>query len=305
MESVSVVVCTFNRAELLGHCLASYSVLNKVPIDVEVIVVDNNSSDNTREVAEYWGKRLSRFRYVLEERQGLSHARNRGLEVARGDYVYYIDDDVILDADFLVNSLRVIREVSPLIFGGPFAPWYHYGRPNWFHDRYASSDLRYTTRRILPRGKFLTGCNFCIHRSLFEQFGPFDPRLGMRGGQVGYGEETELQRAMQDEGVSIWFDPSLKMEHVVNPERLTVDWYIQSGWALGRDRVLSGKVPRSTFYLLTVLAVGLSLTVVTGIVCAMRLLLQRSYFIENWWIDTFRKAAKRAAILYTISLKRY
>lgn len=303
--TISVIICTYNRAELLKHCLNSCARSVRAVVGLEFLVIDNNSNDHTNRVVMEMSTQIPNLRYIVESSQGLSYARNRAIVEAKGEYVYYVDDDVLLDSDFLINAQRIIAEVQPLIFGGPFTPWYHYGRPMWFQDRYASSDLTYSTRRVLPRGKFLTGCNFCVHKSLFERFGRFDTRLGMRGGLVGYGEETELQREIQNAGVEIWFDPQLKMDHVVNPERLSVDWYIQSGWALGRDRVLSGKVSRSKFYLVTVLVVGVTLTAITGIVCGFKLLLRPNYYIENWWIDTFRKAAKRAAILYTSSLRCY
>ena len=125
----------------------------------------------------------------------------------------------------------------------------------------------------------------------------------MRGNSVGYGEETELQRDFQAAGVKIWFDPTIKMEHVVKPQCLDVSWQIASGWALGRDRVRSGKVPHNAGYLTAVLITGLALTVVSASVNGLKLLVQRDYYKENWWIDTFRKAAKRAAILYTASLE--
>lgn len=302
--TISLAICTYNRAELLQHCLESYTNCAGALLGLEVLVIDNNSNDHTKSVVMEMSAQIPNLRYIVESSQGLSYARNRAILEAKGEYVYYVDDDVLLDCDFLINAQRIIAEVQPLIFGGPFTPWYHYGRPIWFQDRYASSDLTYATRKVLPHGKFLTGCNFCVHKSLFERFGNFDTRLGMRGGLVGYGEETELQREIQKAGVDIWFDPQLKMDHVVNPERLSVDWYIQSGWALGRDRVLSGKVSQRKFYLATVLLVGVTLTAITGIVCGFKLLLRPTYYIENWWIDTFRKAAKRAAILYTSSLRR-
>ena len=130
----------------------------------------------------------------------------------------------------------------------------------------------------------------------------FDPDLGMRGNQVGYGEETELQRTIQKAGVPIWFDPGLRVEHVVNPERLTPDWYLVSGWALGRDKVKSGALPQTKAYYIGVFVTMVALTAFDAIRNGVRLGLSQRYRKENWWIDTFRKAAKRAAILYTASL---
>ena len=301
--AISLVICTYNRAELLDHCLLACASLQGEEGDFEVVVIDNRCTDHTQAVVASRMGQVPGLRVVREEKQGLSHARNRGIEEAQSDWIYFIDDDAKVAPDFIVHALACIQEVSPQVFGGTFAPWYHYGQPRWFKDHYASSDLRYPVRRVLPRGKFLTGCNFCVHRSVFERFGRFDPQLGMRGNVVGYGEETELQREIQAAGVEIWFDPALRMDHVVNPERLNVSWQIASGWALGRDRVRAGKVPRNAGYLTAVVLTGLALTLWSAAFNGLKLLIQRDYYKENWWIDTFRKAAKRAAIVYTASLE--
>jgi glycosyltransferase involved in cell wall biosynthesis len=302
-KRISIVICTFNRAELLDHCLRACSELQSDPEVFEVLVIDNRSTDATPQICQNWMGNVVGLRCVREEKQGLSHARNRGIKEAQSDWIYFIDDDAKVAPDFIERALVCIEEVKPLVFGGTFTPWYHYGKPHWFKDNYASSDLRYPTRRVLPKGKFLTGCNFCVHRSVFERFGTFDPNLGMRGNLVGYGEETELQREIQAAGVAIWFDPSLKMAHLVNAERLNVSWQIASGWALGRDRVRSGKVPRNVGFLTAVLITGLALTAWSASVNGLKLLAKRDYYKENWWIETFRKAAKRAAVLTMSSLE--
>lgn len=299
---ISVVICTYNRAELLVHCLEALAVQDAPPGAFEVVVVDNKSTDGTQSVAASFAGRVPGLRVVREERQGLSHARNRGIAEALSDWIYFVDDDAKATPDFVGRACALIDAVQPQIFGGTFAPWYHYGRPKWFRDAYASSDLRYAHRRVLPRGRYLTGCNFCVHRALFDRFGLFDPNLGMRGQVVGYGEETELQRDMQAAGVPIWFDPGLRVDHVVNAERLNVGWQIGSGWALGRDRVRSGKVSTRPGFLLVVAATGLGLTFLDGLRNGIRLLVVPGFYRENWWIETFRKAAKRAAIVYTASV---
>jgi glycosyltransferase involved in cell wall biosynthesis len=299
---ISLVVCTYNRCDLLAFCLqalSNQSVANEV---FEVLVVDNNSSDRTQELVRTFMPRMSNLLLVAEDRQGLSHARNRGVVEANSEWVYFVDDDAKVTEDFVERAIALIHEVRPRVFGGSFSPWFHYGRPPWFDDSYASSDLQFSCRSVLPRGKFLTGCNFAVHKSIFSEFGMFDPELGMRGNLVGYGEETELQRSIQQAGVPIWFDPGLRVEHVVNPERLTPDWYLVSGWALGRDKVKSGALPQTKAYYIGVFVTMVALTAFDAIRNGVRLGLSQRYRKENWWIDTFRKAAKRAAILYTASL---
>lgn len=300
---LSVVICTFNRAQLLEMCLVSLSEQTASLQEFEVIVVTNNCTDSTHEVASKAQSYLPNLRAVNETAQGLSHARNRGAKEVHTDWVFYLDDDALADKDMVRNALTFIREVGSKIFGGQFKPWYHYGRTVWFKDEYGSSHLKHAQRTLLKaRGEFLTGGVFCVHVSLFEQFGGFDPLLGMNGLNVGYGEETEYQKVLRKNGVDVWYDPSIVIHHVVKPQLLNPEWHLTSGWALGRDKVLSGNLPQAKFYLITVAFTAVVITVKDALVNGAKLVLRKDYYPENWWIDTFRKAAKRAAILYTASL---
>jgi len=301
--SLSVVICTFNRAELLELCLQSLGKQSARLQDFEVIVVANNCTDSTPDVVSKAQTFLPNLRAVNEPAQGLSHARNRGAREVRTEWVFYLDDDALADQDMIRNALLFIREVGGKIFGGQFKPWYHYGRTAWFKDEYGSSHLKYTGRTLLTaRSEFLTGGVFCVHVSLFERYGGFDPLLGMNGLNVGYGEETEYQKVLRKNGVDIWYDPSLVIEHVVKPQLLTPEWHLAAGWALGRDKVLSGNLPKGRVYLLSVALTAVVITALDAAINGAKLLLSKDYYPENWWIDTFRKAAKRAAILYTASL---
>src|SRR5579862_7177185 len=100
---ITVILCTYNRAETLGKALDSVAAQN-MPISLtwEVLVVDNNSRDRTREVVQqYAAKFPGRFRYFFEPAQGLSRARNAGIAQATGDVIAFMDDDVTLDCNWL------------------------------------------------------------------------------------------------------------------------------------------------------------------------------------------------------------
>ena len=106
---LSIIVCTYNRESLLPLCLQS---LTDQAIDkrlYEVIVVNNNSTDGTQEVAESFAEMSKNLRVVLERRQGLSHARNRGWMEAQGKFVAYIDDDAIAWPDWIYSILDFIK----------------------------------------------------------------------------------------------------------------------------------------------------------------------------------------------------
>src|ERR1700690_361651 len=102
---LSVVICTYNRSESLANTLRSLSVqLLPDTLQWEVLVLDNNSRDKTRAVVEEFCREFpGRFRYVLEARQGKSHALNSGIREACGDIVAFTDDDVLLEPSWLHN----------------------------------------------------------------------------------------------------------------------------------------------------------------------------------------------------------
>ena len=136
---LSVIVCTYNRSGYIFNVLESVA-RNLLPVsEYEVVVVDNNSTDNTRgeveRFARTWGD--VRVSYVFEERQGLSFARNRGVEVAKGDVVVYVDDDALVNREFLASYKEFFdRHVElPCRDRGPAARPGHGRRPQGARPR--------------------------------------------------------------------------------------------------------------------------------------------------------------------------
>ena len=197
----------------------------------EILVIDNNSTDTTREVvAGFPG-----VRYVFEPRVGLSHARNRGFAEARGDYVAYADDDCEPPRQWLAVASEVIRQHEPEVFGGPYRAFYSSPKPVWFKDEYASRDHGPTPRFLGP-GETLPGTNMFFRRSSLEGAGGFDPGLGMSGRRIAYAEETSLQERIRVGGREcIYYDPRLWVSHLVQPEHMTLRWYLSACFGKGRS----------------------------------------------------------------------
>jgi glycosyltransferase involved in cell wall biosynthesis len=238
---ISVVICTYNRSHLVAQVLESIGGLRFAPERYEVIVVDNNSPDGTAEVVAESRARLGNVRYCLERRQGHSHARNRGWEEARGDYVAYLDDDCKVPADWLSNLAAVIAERRPAVCGGPALAFYDRPKPAWFRDAYGSFDLGGAARPLTRH--FLYGMNIAFERARLAAIGGFNPAFGMVGGAIGYGDEIDPQRrlrALQPEA-EIYYDPRLMVYHLVRPEKMT--W----GWTL-RHRFANGQFAFRTFH---------------------------------------------------------
>ena len=237
---ISVVVCTYNRAQLLETALKSLHEQALDPALYEIVVVDNNSSDNTRAVAESFSRRMLNCRCCFEATQGLSHARNRGWEEARGEYVAYVDDDCILPKQWLVTADAIIDRYSPGVFGGPYYAFYNTPRPVWWKDGYRSHEHA-EKARALTAGEYLSGGNVFFRRTLLEALGGFDPGLGMSGGKVAYGEETALLRRLRaiTPDQLIYYDPSLYVYHLVPAEKMTMRWIVRQRFAAGRYAYLA------------------------------------------------------------------
>lgn len=234
-ELISAVVCTYNRANLLRGALQSLCTQTLESSHYEVVIVDNNSTDCTLQVAQEFCLTHPNVRYTKEPRQGLSHARNKGLDVARGDYVAYIDDDCRLPREYMQVAAEVIDSVAPAVFGGPYSAFYNSPKPVWFKDSYASHFQGSEARR-LGATEFLSGGNLVIQRSLAQRLGGFDPNLGMSGNRIAYGEETSLLlriRKLMPQAV-IYYEPRLLVHHLVASWKMTICGALRRHFADGR-----------------------------------------------------------------------
>lgn len=231
----SVVICTYNRAALLRMVLESLIVQQLDHSRFEVLVVDNNSTDETRAVSEEFISRAPHVRYVLERRQGLSYARNRGYEEARGCYIAYSDDDNQLPPDWLHTAVTIVEREGAGVFGGPSRAFFITPRPRWFSPTYAVFSPSWSAGDLQP-SQFLCGNNIFIRKTLLEAIGGFDPQMGMQGDKLGYGEETELIARIRDRlpHERIFYDPALWVYHLVRPNKMRLRWRIYQQFAVGQ-----------------------------------------------------------------------
>src|SRR5580704_12017464 len=130
---MSVIICTWNRAELLYHTLNSLAK-SALPNDTEweLIIVDNNSTDETAGVCqEFLRQNPQRYRYMVEKRQGKSFALNTGIDNARGRILSFTDDDVIVDPAWLAETVRMFDSSPCIGVGGRIVPLWNSKKPAW------------------------------------------------------------------------------------------------------------------------------------------------------------------------------
>jgi glycosyltransferase involved in cell wall biosynthesis len=231
---ISVVICTYNRAHLLLDAIESVCRQALERSLYEIIIVDNNSTDDTKAVVQDFCDRHSNIRYLQEPRQGLSHARNCGWKNARGSYVLYLDDDGKASEKWLIVAKDIVLNIAPAVFGGPYYAYYNSRKPKWFKDSYESYSCG-DRPRFLDEG-FVFGGNIAFRRSILADLGGFDSTLGMSGKKLAYAEETALliriRKSMPKE--NIYYDPSFYIYHLVSPWKMTLTGALRHFFASGR-----------------------------------------------------------------------
>lgn len=232
MPANTVAICTYNRAEKLRDALAAirHALTQARSGEWEVLVVDNNSSDHTADVCEEAKAGLP-LRYVFEEEQGLSHARNRAVRECRGELLLFTDDDVTV-GKYWLREYDNARGLFPGadFFGGRVKPRWETPRPRWLHDEKMAllSGLlvhydRGPENRMLEDGDPLPyGASFAITRTLFEQVGRFRPDLGVMGEVPGRGEEADYMTRAQKQGFHGAYIASAISYHPVDHARLSL-----------------------------------------------------------------------------------
>ncbi len=300
---ISVIIGTYNRADILRECLQSLEKQSVTPDRYEVLVIDNNSPDHTSEVAEDFARRNPHFQAFLETQVGHTYTRNRGIEESQADWLLFLDDDLLAPENLIEKTLEIAREGRFRMFGGKQVPWYFVGRTRWFKDRYIRVP-KYRVRSRMAKGETVTGFCMAIHRSLFKEFEAFRLDLGMKGEKIGYADETEFQDRLHKADEPIGFDPELYVNHLVPQYKQTVDWQLEAAFATGRDIVRSRRMEPGLYTSLKAVFIALVMSTLNIIRYTPRLL-AKDYYIENWLIDCFRKVVKWYAIAYTSLLLAY
>ncbi len=238
---VSIAICTYNNAGKLETVLESLRGLTCPPaLEYEVLVVDNNSADETKPLVQKcqaaWGQRL---RYVFEGTQGLSHARNRALKEAVGDIVSYLDDDVKVDPGWLAAVAAAFEQYPAAAVGGRSYLIYPSERPAWLPEEYEFllSKLDYGDKVIVGVDKDLFGLNFSVRKEVAVDAGGFDTSLGRCGRSLGSGEESDLLKRIRAKGAVAVYEPGAVVGHIVSAERVTIRWFLKRLFAAGRDGV--------------------------------------------------------------------
>lgn len=232
MIKISAIVCTFKRPDYLRQALHSLCNQTLDRGEYEVIIVDNAvQSEAEKLVAEFQDGNVN-LRYVTERSIGLSLARNKGLQEARGRYVAYLDDDARADQrwlEVLLNAFEIYRPAPAAIGGRVWLDWQG-KKPAWVPNEQLSI---YTyvdhgdEAHPLRNDEYLVGANLAFAKEALQATGGFNAHLGRQGKVLLSGEEAQILQALRDRGLGILYQPEAVVWHSVHPSRKKPVWLVR------------------------------------------------------------------------------
>jgi glucosyl-dolichyl phosphate glucuronosyltransferase len=242
--NITVILCTCNRCKPLATALESVAASELPSVNWEVLVVDNNSQDQTREVVQDFSRRYpGRFRYVFEPKPGKSFALNSGIRESHGEVLAFMDDDVTVERTWLRNLTAALDGEKWGGAGGRIVLQWPASLPNWL-----STSGPYA-RHPFPgfdqgqeAGKLIGppfGTNMAFRKEMFEKYGTFRLDLGPSPDAdiPRPGEDTEFGRRLIVAREPLRYEPSAVVYHPVPESRINKNYFLQWWFDYGRADV--------------------------------------------------------------------
>lgn len=243
---ISVIIPTRNRADLLEQALLSIQDQDLRPDFFEVLIIDNGSTDHTKEVFNKFRVSLSNSKYFFVSDPGLHEGRHRGLIEAQNDILVFADDDIVAKPSWLAAYSEVFQDTAVSMAGGNNLPLYMREPPKWINklwDRSENSGVRQIpqfsvieiegpARRHDPH--LVWGCNFAVRKGVVIEAGGFHPDgmprdlIHLRGDG-----ETHISNYVKENNLVCMFHPEATVFHKVTESRMTVRYFYERGYGQG------------------------------------------------------------------------
>jgi glucosyl-dolichyl phosphate glucuronosyltransferase len=245
---LSVIVATYNRAPFLGGTLRTLENLRcSSSLSWELLVVDNNSTDETRQVVEAFADRAPFcVRYLFERNQGRSAALNSGIAAARGRIVAFTDDDVLVDPEWLRNLKNAFDRFDAAAVAGKVIPLWTLPKPRWLEMEDQLAIVRFDQGE---EAKIIAipplGANSAFLREMFSKYGSFRLDLGVSGEKHTITcDDTEFGERLIRGGEKIVYAPGAIVYHPVESSRMTKDYFLSWYYYNGRSLTRTFGVPQ-------------------------------------------------------------
>lgn len=240
----TVAICTHNRAEDVREALLSLLRQNFTDA-FEVIVVDNRSTDNTKQVVQEVNQMTSiPIIYVYEERLGLSVARNRAIREAKGEYVLFLDDDAVASREWISGIVSLFETDHRIgCVGGKIEPAWEGEEPAWLlpENRTLYTILDYSHEIVeMQKPAIPFGANVAFRKSVFNSLKPFREDLGRVGSNLLSSEEAELIDRIRSR-YTVYYTPHAWVRHKIPRSRVSRKWLLRRIYWQGVSSAVSSQ----------------------------------------------------------------
>lgn len=237
---LSVIICTYNRDKYLGETLQRLAG-NHFDGPWELLLINNNSTDSTERICTQFSNDYPNvpFHYIVEKQQGLSYARNRGIQEAKGDWLVFLDDDAFVSENYLEHLSQYIQQLPEMdAFGGRIYPLFEEGiTPSWLSKWSASwlSAIDKGDEVCLFTKDYPIGANMGFSKRIADQCGLFNTSLGRSGKNLIGGEEKDYFNRIKALNATIYYLPDIAVEHCIPSSRTTDEYISRLGLGVGQS----------------------------------------------------------------------
>tara|TARA_Y100000385_G_scaffold124527_1_gene129440 strand:- start:9260 stop:10195 length:936 start_codon:yes stop_codon:yes gene_type:complete len=240
-KMISAIISTYNRERFLPKLFESIQTQSLDNSQFEIIIVDNNSPGNTKDLTSEF-KKSSTFtvKYFLELQQGLSYARNRGIKEAKGDVIIFVDDDAILDENYFEKlDYYFITEKETMAIGSKIFLKYESPKPPLWENKHLNSLHAYfnlgNKKKYFSKSKYPIGTNMSFRKEVFEKIGDFNVTLGRVKSGLGGGEEKDIFMRMYANKMKVLYVPDAIVHHRIPEERTKSDFIKRQALGIGKS----------------------------------------------------------------------
>ena len=289
---LSITICTYNRIEYLKKCLKSILDQTQGSEIIEINIIDNNSTDTTKDYVTELQKQFPEVNYFVEKRQGISYARNLSFEVCKGMFLAFVDDDAVINKNWLEALLNELKNQNEdIIYGGPIYPNFESVPEDWIDKDYFIRKFKDTDGFLgtIKSKEGFSGGNMCIAKNLFLKSEKFNTEIGMTGGNLGLGEEPDFfyKLIMKNKDVKLYNICEMSITHSEASYKLEKEYL--------RDRIILNAnqfTKRTLFHenLLMTTFILISKLIVQSIKLLISFFLQifvsnhKFKFLKSYWI---------------------
>lgn len=239
VKKTSIIFATHNGARTLDRTLSSLCELSKPECELEIIIVDNNSTDSSQSIINSYQHKLP-IKLLIERRQGKNYAINSAIKIAVGDLLLLTDDDIIADKNWLINMVNSVDKNPGFdLFGGKISPDWPDGAPDWLAHT-TNIGMLYAVTPALDTGPVAAGAiwgpNMALRNSVLENTEAFNTNVGPDGSEAYVmGSETEMLNRLEKIGHRAWYVSDAIVLHQIRPNQLERKWALKRYYRHGRS----------------------------------------------------------------------